>query len=446
MTDSAETNIRFDLEEAESWKRIAHVVVEQSYMEEMRDAAAKRMSKKIKLDGFRPGKVPVQKVRQLAAAAVEQDALESLIPKVYQKVLNEHEGLHPVADPRVENLEVPEGEPIRFDLVVEVRPDLEITGMEKIEATRYLPPMTDERVEEAIENMRDRQAHWHEREDGAVEEADAVLMDTTPIDADGKVIEAEEAEIDQAVLVGGDGMLPEFTAALVGMDKGEETDIEVNYPVDYPNEEYQGTIRRLRIAVKEIRLKHLPDLDDEFAKTHSGKDTVAEMREMVREQLIEGTKRESDRQLREQLVDKLLELNEIPVLPSLEERYVQAMVEDFARQQGIEEATDEQREQLTEAWRPMAQRAVKRMLLMDNLRRGHDIKVDEDEFNTRLAEMAEKQGAEPDRFRLMMERAGNLDRFRGEIEEDKVFDLIEDSAKITVAEEIADAQTSETEA
>jgi trigger factor len=346
----------------------------------------------------------------------------------------------------VENLEVPEGESVRFDLVVEVRPDLEITGLDKVEATRYLPPMTDERVEEAIENMRDRQAHWHEREEGAVEEGDAVLMDSTPIDAGNNVIEGEDAETDQAVLVGGEGMLPEFTAALVGMNNGEETDIEVNYPVDYPNEELRGSTRRLRIAVKEIRVKHLPELDDEFAKAHSGKENLAEMREMVREQLTEGTKRESDRQLREQLVDKLLELNEIPVLPSLEERYVQAMVEDFARQQGIEEATDEQREQLTEAWRPMAQRAVKRMLLMDNLRRSHDIKVDDDEFNARLAEMAEKQGTEPDRFRLLMERAGNLDRFRGEIEEDKVFDLIEESAKITVAEEIADAETSETEA
>jgi len=446
MTDSAETSIRFDLEEAESWKRIAHVVVEQSYMEEMRDAAAKRMSKKIKLDGFRPGKVPVHKVRQMAAAAVEQEALERLIPDVYQKVLDDHEGLHPVSDPRVENLEVPEGEPIRFDLIVEVRPDLDITGLDKVEATRYLPPMTDDRVEEAMENMRQRQAHWHEREEGVVEEGDAVLMDTMPIDIDGNVIEGEEAETDQAVLVGGEGMLPEFTAALLGMDNGEETDIEVNYPVDYPNEELRGSTRRLRIAVKEIRVKHLPELDDEFAKAHSGKENLAEMRERVREQLTEGTKQESDRQLREQLVDKLLELNEIPVLPSLEERYVQAMVEDFARKQGLEEATDEQREQLTEAWRPMAQRAVKRMLLMDNLRRSHDIKVDEDEFNKRLAEMAEKQGTEPDRFRLLMERAGSLDRFRGEIEEDKVFDLIEESAKITVAEEIADVETSETEA
>lgn len=441
-----ETRISFDLEEAESWKRIAHVTVEQSYMEEMREAAARRLGKKIRLDGFRPGKIPPAKVRQVAAAAVEQEALENLIPNVYQKVLQDEEGLHPVSDPRVENLDLPDGEPIRFDLVVEVRPDLEITGMEKIEATRYLPPITEERVDEAIQSMLERSAHWHEREDGAVEEGDAVLMDTIPLDAGGNVNPDEPAEEDQAVLVGGEGMLPEFTAALVGMNKGEETDIEVNYPVDYANEDLRGSIRKLRIVVREIRFKHLPDLDDEFAKEHSGKDTVAGMREMVREQLTRGTQRESDRQLREQLVDKLLELNEIPVLPSLEERYVQAMVEDFARQQGLEEATEEQKKQLSEAWRPMAQRSVKRMLLVDSLRRGREIKVEEEEFNARLAEMAEQQGTDPDRFRLLLERAGNLDRIRGEMEEDKVFDLIEESAKITVAEEMADAKASETEA
>lgn len=446
MTDPTESRIHFDLEEAESWKRIAHVTVDQSYMEEMRDEAATRLRKNIRIDGFRPGKVPLQKVRQVAAAAVEQEALERLIPNVYQKVLEDHEGLHPVADPRVENLDLPEDEPVRFDLVVEVRPDLEITGLDEIEATRYLPPITDERVDEAISNMRERQAHWHEREEGAVEEGDAVLMDTVPIDTEGNVIEGEEAEEDQAVLVGGEGMLPEFTAALVGMNKGEETDVEVNYPVDYPNEELRGTIRRLRIKVNDIRIKHLPELDDEFAKAHSGKDTVDEMRAFVREQLTAGTRRESDRQLREQLVDKLLERNEIPVLPSLEERYVQAMVEDFARQQGVEELEDEQRKRLNEAWRPMAQRAVRRMLLIDNLRRGHEIKVDDEEFEKRLAELAEKQGSDLDRFRLLMERAGNLDRLRGEMEEDKVFDLIEESAKITVAEEAADADASNNEA
>lgn len=437
-----ESRISFDLEEAESWKRVAHVTVEQSLMEEMRDTAAKRLGKKIRLDGFRPGKVPAAKVRQVAAAAVEQDALEALIPTVYQKVLEDSDHLHPVTDPRVENLDLNEDEPIRFDLVVEVRPDLQITGIEKIEATRYLPPISDERVDEAIQSMLERQAHWHEREEGGVEEGDAVLMDTIPIDADGNPIEDEPADEDQAVLVGGEGMLPEFVATLVGMNKGEETDMEVNYPVDYPNEDLRGSTRKLRVRVKEVRLKHLPELDDAFAKEHSGKDTVAEMKEMVREQLTEGTKRESDRQLREQLVDKLLELNEIPVLPSLEERYVQAMVQDFARQQGLEEVTEEQSQQLAEAWRPMAQRSVKRMVLIDNLRRGNDIKIADEEFDARLAEMAEKQGSDLERFRLLLERAGNLDRIRGEMEEDKVFDLIEESAKITVAEEIADADAS----
>jgi trigger factor len=118
------------------------------------------------------------------------------------------------------------------------------------------------------------------------------------------------------------------------------------------------------------------------------------------------------------------------------------MVQDFARQQGLEEVTDEQKEQLADAWRPMAQRSVKRMLLIDNLRRGNDIQISEEDFDARLAEMAEKQGSDLERFRLLMERAGNLDRIRGEMEEDKVFDLIEESAKITVAEEIADAEAS----
>lgn len=435
--------VHIDLETVESWKSVAHVRVQPDHFEKMREKVAKKLAGKVRMDGFRPGKVPVAVVRKQMPAAVEQDALEALIPHVYRQVLDENQGLHPISDPRVENLDLPENAPLAFDLVIETRPDLEIQGIEGLEATRVQPPVTDERVEEALENLRQRHAHWEERTEGGVQEGDAVLLDTVPLDAEGRPIEAEREE-GQALLVGGEGMLPEITAGLVGMLAGEETDVEVNYPVDYPNEELRGTIRKVRLAVQEVRFKHLHGLDDEFARHHSRFETLAEMREDVRAQLVRGIQGESDRHLRQQLVERLLALNEMPVPPSLEERYLEAILNDVLRNQpGVEEFTPEQRKQLEEAYRPSAQHAVRRMILVDNLRRSLQIEVSDAEVDARVAELAEEQGTTVERLRAMLERTRNLERLRSDLEENKIFAHLEAKARITVTEELPEAPPEE---
>ena len=446
MTETSQ--VRIDLEEAESFQRVAHVTVENEHMEKLRDRVARKLARKVRMDGFRPGKVPVSVVRKQMPGAVEQEALEELVPEVYKQLLDEHDDLHPIADPRVENFDMSEGQPITFDLAIEVRPDLEITGLEAVEVTRYLPPVTDERVDQALQELADRHATWHELEDGAAEEGDAVLMDMVPLDDEKNPVEDERAD-DQAILVGGDGNLPEINAALVGMQVGEETDVEVNYPVDFPNEELRGSIRTLRIKVKEIRRKDTPEIDDDFAREHSDKETLAELREDVRERMEKGVRRESDRQVREAIVDRLLAINGLPVPPSLEQRYLDAMLHDAVhRQQGGDpddhdhEITDEMREKFAEAYRPVAQRAVRKMILVDNLRRQNDVKATDEELDARLAELAEDQGTSPEQMRSLIERAGNLDRLRGDLEEDKVFDLLEEKATITVKEELPPAPES----
>jgi trigger factor len=233
------------------------------------------------------------------------------------------------------------------------------------------------------------------------------------------------------------------------MQVGEETDVEVNYPVDFPNEELRGSIRTLRIKVKEIRRKDTPEIDDDFAREHSDKETLAELREDVRERMQTGVQRESERQVRESIVDRLLAINSLPVPPSLEKRYLDAMLHDAVhRQQGGDpndhdhEITDEMREKFAEAYRPVAQRAMRKMILVDNLRRQNDVKATDEELDARLAELAEEQGTSPEQMRSLIERAGNLDRLRGDLEEDKVFDLLEEKATITVKEELPPAPES----
>ncbi len=432
----SEGPIRVDLERVESWRQVAHVAVDPTHMEKIRDRVARKLAKKAHIDGFRKGKVPSSLIRTRYASQVEQEALEALVPEAYQKVLADHEDVHPVAEPNVENLDLPEDGEVSFDLNIEVRPEIEILGLDEIEATRYLPPITDERVDQALEEFVDRHSHWDEKAGEGAVEGDAVMIDYVPLDSEGEVLEAE-AETDHPLLLGAEGVLPEFNAALVGMEPGEQTDIEVSYPVDYPNEELRGRIRTLRVTVKEIRAKHSPVLDDAFVAEHTPHATVDELRDEVRRQLEAGARKESDRQLREQLIEGILRRNEIPVLPSLEARYLQAMVNDATRSHG--EIGDDQKQKLAEAYRPVAQRAVRRMIILDNLRRTESIEVTEEELEAKLVELAEEQGMEVAEFRRAVERAQNMDRLRSDLEEEKLFAMLEDRAKITAREELPDS-------
>lgn len=445
MPDTS-SSVRIDLEEAESFRRVAHVAVENDHMEKLRDKVATKLAKKVRMDGFRPGKVPVKKVRSQFAQVVEQDALEALVPEVYKRILDEHEDLHPIADPRVENFDMPEDGPLAFDLVIEVRPDLDISGMEQVEATHYLPPITDERVDEALEDLANRHATWNELGEGeAAAEGDAVLMDMSPLDDDKNPVADESAE-GQAVLVGDEKNLPEVNSALIGMHIGEETDVEVSYPVDFPNEDLRGTIRTLRLKVTEIRRKDVPTIDDAFAKEHQQKDSLEDLRADIKDRMEKGVKQEADRHLKDQIVEKLLALNEVPVPPSLERRYLDAMLHDAIHQQpGVDpndhdhDISDEMREKFDQAYKPVAERAVRKMVLVDNLRRQLEIQVSDDDVDARLNTLAEEQGTSPEHLRSLVERAGNMDRLRSDLEEDKVFDLLKEKATITVKEELPPA-------
>jgi len=438
--------VRIDLEEADSFQRVAHIQVENDHMEKLRDKVAAKLAKKVRMDGFRPGKVPVKKVRAQFAHIVEQDALEALVPDVYKRILDEHDDVHPIADPRVENFDMPEGEPLAFDLVIEVRPDIEITGLDAVEATHYLPPITDERIDQAISDLADRHATWNELGEGdAAAEGDAILMDMVPLD-DEKNPVADEATEDQAVMVGDDKNLPEINSALIGMHIGEETDVEVAYPVDFPNEDLQGTIRTLRVKMKEIRRKDVPAIDDAFAKEHQDKDSLEELRADIKQRMEKGVEQEAERHLRDQIIDRLLASNAMPVPPSLERRYLDAMLHDAIHQQpGMDpndhdhDISDEMREKFDEAYKPVAERAVRKMVLLDNLRRQHEFDVTDEDVTAKLESLAEEQGTTPDHLRSLIERAGNMDRLRSDLEEDKVFDLLKSKAAITVKEELPPA-------
>lgn len=421
--------IGIELEAPESWKRVAHVTVTAEHMESQRVAAARALGKKAKLPGFRPGKVPLKILRQNFAAQIEQEALEKVVPAAYREVLAEHDDLHPIADPRVENLQLEEGQPVRFDMVIEVRPDLELKGYDELQVERVEMPISGERVEQALSELAERNARWVPVERGA-QPGDAMRIDYAPLDETGQPIESERDE-NYALELGSEGVLPEFDSALRGLQPGEDTQVEVTYPEDYPRKELAGKTMLFQVVVKEIREKQVPAVDDDLARSVSSHQTLEELRAEVRAELERAAGEEADRQMRQSMIEKIEAANDIPVPPTLEARYVQAMVQDYAKMTG-RELGEEDRKQVAERLRPSAQRASRRMIILDNIRRREGIEVSPEDIDERIREMAERRSAAPEDVRRAVEASGHLDRLEHDLEEEKVFAFLEEKAKITV--------------
>lgn len=429
-SDAPMNPIQFELEQREVFQRVAHVTVDVDHVESIRADVARKLQKQAKMPGFRQGKVPMSVIRKNYADQIEQNALERIIPEAYRAVLEGNDDIHPIADPRVEHLNLDEDQPVRFDLVIEVRPEVELKGYQGLEVERIVPEVTEDRVTQALEELAERNAQWIPVERPA-QAGDAMQIDFAPLGEDGQPDESKREE-NYALELGSDGVLPEFNSALLGLQAGEDTQVEVTYPEDYPRQELAGTTKVFEIEVKDIREKRVPAVDDDLAKSISHFETLDELRAEVRKELESSAKSESDKQLRDSLIEKVRGQNEIPVPPSLEARYLQAMAGDYERLVG-REMNDAEKREFPQRYAPSARRMAERTIILDNIRRREGIEVSDEDVESRIAELAGERGVTAEEFRQAVEASQNLDRLRHDLEEEKIFAYLLEHANVVDA-------------
>ena len=425
-----EKPIHFELERAdEAWKRVAKVQVSPERMEEVRRTVVDEIRKEVRRPGFRKGKVPVKIIRTEYAGEVEKETLERVIPLAYREILTAHEDLDPVAEPRVSNLSMDEGQPVGFDLEIEVRPEIELQGLQDLEVERFELVIDDARLDQAKAELAERNAQWVPVERGA-QPGDALTIEYCPLAESGEPREGDRTK-GYSMELGGEGVLPEFNAALEGLEPGEDTTVEVHYPADYPREDLAGKTLHFQVAVEDIKEKRIPELDDDFAQSVSPHPTLDELRQAVREDLVKASEAESRRHFRERLVDAVLDANAVPVPPSLEARYLQAMMQDMARNAGREMDAETARK-LQEAYAPAARRATQRWLLLDHVKKARDIQVGSEEMDVRIEELAAERGVSPEEYRQALTAGRRMDHLKLELEEERAFDWLADQVQVEV--------------
>ena len=413
------SKLRIDLEEQDAWRKRLTVTVPAGSVQIERGKIIKKLGGRLKLPGFRKGKVPTHVVEQKFGPAVDQELLDKVIGDAYRQAL-QVESLEPISEGQVEDVDYKPREDLTFSISFDVQPKLELERLGGYTVNRPSIEVAEEDIERVLNRLRDQAAVWKPLEEGDPEDGNLVTLQIQRLEEGEASGESRPYEI-----VLGDGeAIPEVEDAIRTLSLGQTGDFTVTFPEDFPDEARRGEVQHLRITLEGRKTKDLPDLTDEFAKSLGDFEDVEGLTARVREDLEREAGDQTESAVRGQLVENLLEANPFEIPRSMAERYMESVLGDTSKLDP--EVVEETREQL----RPEAEKTVKRILLIDKVAELQGLAATEDEVDDRVQEIADKNDAKPAQVYANLQKSGGLDSLEREITERKVFDFLKGESTI----------------
>ena len=392
----------------EGVERLLEVSVPLTVVQEAEERTARRYASSVRLPGFRPGKAPAALVRKRFRDAIRQQALESLLQDAYQEVI-EREKFKVASQPHVHDVRFDEGQPLVFELHVEVRPEITLGRAQGFRVTRPAAAVTDDSVAEQLQELRDQRANWAPVTERPVP-GDMVTVLLATADENGDLPDGKEYRL----VLGGGQAIPGIEELIMRMSPGETLEQPVRWPEDFPDEAQRGKTKPVRVALQDVKRKLLPELDDAFAREVGDFESLEALKTAVRRDLESHAERESDAAVRQQLIDQIVQANSFDVPPS----WVSQLIDGYMKAYQI---PDEERDRFTAEFRPVAERQVRRDLIIDTLAERENLKASEADIDERVADVARKRNAEPGQVYASLQKAGRLQEIERAITEEKVF-------------------------
>jgi trigger factor len=393
---------------SEGLERLLEVSVPLPEVQEAEDRAAKRYASQVRLPGFRPGKAPAGMVRKKFAAAIRQEAIEGLVQAAFKEVID-REKLDLATQPHIHDLKAEDGQPLTFQLHLEIRPSIELPHTSGFKVTRTAKPVSDEQLREQVETLRDQRATWSPVTERP-QPGDQVTVLLATAEDDGSMPEGKEYRL----VLGGEQAIPGIEELIMETTPGQSTERPVKWPEDFPDEAERGKTKKVRVSLTDVKRKSLPDLDDAFAREVGDFDSLDALHSTVREDLTKHAEHEADSEVRQKLIDELLAANPFDVPPSWVNQLVQAYGEAY-------QIPDAEKEKFGSEFRPMAVRQVRRDLVIETIAAREGLAATEADIDERVADVARKRGAEPGQVYASLQKAGRLKELERSITEDKVF-------------------------
>jgi len=401
-------SIEFTAKRSEGLERFIEVKVPVEAVQAAENTAAKKYATSVRLPGFRPGKAPPAMVKKRFRDAIRQQVVEQLVQEAFQEVVDRDQ-LKVASQPHIHGLKFEDGQPLTFELHLELRPELKLERTQGFRVTRPLVAVTQEQVNEQLDQLRDQRASWSPVEEKA-REGDMVTVQLATSEDDGSFPAPREYRL----VLGGGQAIPGIEELVMDLTPGATVEKPVKWPDDFPDEAQRGKIKPVRVTLEDVKRKAVAPLDDAFAREVGDFDSLGALTATVRTDLEEHAKRDADAAVRQQLIDNMVSANPFDVphawVASLLEAYVKAY-----------QVPADEGERFATEFRPVAERQVRRDLIVETLAEREKLKATEADIDAKVAEMAAKRNADVSQVYLSLQKAGRLKEIEQALTEDKVF-------------------------
>ncbi|MEE1351199.1 MAG: trigger factor [Clostridia bacterium] len=372
------------------------------------DRAYNKNKGKFNIPGFRKGKAPKSIViKNYTKAVFYDDALNDVLPMAYEEALKES-GLDVVARPEFDVEEIKDGEPVVFTALVTTRPEVKLGKYKGIEVEKVDYTVTDEEVDKELEAARQRNARLISVDDRAVEKGDTAVIDFEGF-VDGVAFEGGKGE-NYDLEIGSNTFIPGFEDQLVGAKIDDLVDVNVTFPEDYHAEELKGKDALFKVKINEIKVRELPELDDDFASEVSEFDTLAEYKADVRAKLEEKAKEKAEGEIQNAVVEKAVENAEFDIPEAMIEYQTEKAINDMAQNlsyQGLSldmymKYTGQTLDTLKESYHEQSVKTVSAGLVIDAISAAEAIEVSPEEVELNLVDMSKKYNMELDKLKELI--------------------------------------------
>ncbi|MGN0181881.1 MAG: trigger factor [Candidatus Ornithomonoglobus sp.] len=399
------------------------------------DRAYNKNKSKFNIPGFRKGKAPKAVVYKMyGKAAFYDEALNDLLPEAYEAALKES-GLEVVARPEFDVEEIKEGEPVVYTALVTTKPEVKLGEYKGIKVAKIDYTVSDEDVEKDLEAARQKNARLVSVDDRAVQKGDIAVIDFEGF-VDGVAFEGGKGE-DYELEIGSDTFIPGFEDQLVGANVDDLVDVNVTFPEEYHAEDLKGKDAVFKVRINDIKVREIPELDDDFASEVSEFDTLEEYKADIRKQLEEKAKEKAEGETQNAVVEKAVENAEFEVPEKMIENQINNMINDFAQRlsyQGMNldmylKYTGSTLDEMKAQYRDGAVKQVNAGLVLEAIAKAEGIEVSPEELELNLVDMAKKYNMELDKLKELISDA-ELDGIRKEMEFSKTIEMLSNNAVV----------------
>jgi len=350
------------------------------------------------IPGFRKGKVPMAMVKKFyGVEAFYDDAVNFAIDESYPTVLNE-ENIKPVDYPQIDIIELGEGKELVYTATVTTYPEIELGEYKGLDIKKAVYEVEDSEIEKQITEMQEKNARIEVKKEGNVAKGDIAVIDFKGY-IDGDAFEGGEGN-DYSLEIGSGTFIDNFEDQLIGLSVGDKKEVNVSFPESYGKDDLNGKPAMFEVEIKSIKVKELPELDDEFAKDVSAVDSFEELKENLKKTLEKNNSEKAEREFEEAVITAIIENSKMDIPEAMVSKEIDAMMQDLEgrlKYQGLSldqymEFTGNTTEKMRDFMKENAERKVKADLVLEAISKAEDIKATEEQLNARALELGKMYG------------------------------------------------------